>query len=177
MDIRVDIIKDTGLTRHSIRLLHSFYLLVYQARQADPETWTFQHCNRVLTSVMGGHHFSWRVTGITPKALKQFQDDGFKYNARSGITRAHAIPRIETVKELLGYPKPLSATQFMKKWLESDTTVLCAKGENRKMLPKHFKFPRSSAALFTSNTVGWRHGKKEIEFLQRMAARHLGSSG
>jgi hypothetical protein len=169
--MRSDLLKQTDLTEHSISMLHNFYILAHEAHKADSKTWTVQHCNRVLTNVMGGHQFSWRVVGITPKALRQFEQQKFKYLTGCGITRAHIIARRNTVETMICRDIPLSASEFISLWIDNDRTVLCIRGENNNNLLDWLEFPPMQSPLFSSTTAGWRHGKDEIDFLKSFSAK------
>ena len=74
--------------------LYEKYLAIHKAYHADPEFFTLIQSNTELTTVMGGKFWSWHVVGITKLALLKYMELGFRHKARSGITRAHLIPRI-----------------------------------------------------------------------------------
>jgi|SRR5271157_3691740 len=59
------------------RTIHLLYSTVHQVYKQVPTVWTVQECNRVLTAIMAGKAFSWRVIGITPAALDEFAAAGF----------------------------------------------------------------------------------------------------
>ena len=165
-----EIIASAGLSQHSIQRLHSYYLLTYDAHRAEPEIWTLQHCNRILTSVTSGMQFSWKVIGITPKALSVLKNVEFKRSSGCGITSAHIVPRSQTVARLILAQSPVSPIELINTWLETEFTVLCARGENRTVLPPFIKFPSSSLQLFPNRGVAWRHGQSEIDFLKNLPA-------
>lgn len=150
---------------------HSLYLAVYRAHRSDPETWNGRHCTRVLTAVMGGRHFSWRVVGITEVALMMLHEHGFQ--PKKGvvkITRAHIKARADTVQELLKLPE-LSETDFIDFWLKNDMVVLCGPGENRKQFGDNYhRIENDSGALFSSNTISWKHKQPERDCLAAMHA-------
>ncbi len=148
---------------------HSLYLAVYRAHRSDPETWNSHHCTRVLTAVMGGRHFSWRVVGITEAALKILYEHGFQLKKGVKITRAHIKARADTVQALLKLPE-LSETDFIDFWLKHDEVVLCGPGENRKQVGKYHLIENDSGALFSSNTVSWKHKQPERDHLAAMHA-------
>jgi hypothetical protein len=159
----------TGLSDASIQRLHSFYLLAHEGHRAEPKVWTLQHCNRILTSLVGGLPFSWKVVGITPLALSILKENKFVRKGGSGVTRAHIYSRAETVRILISPETPLTAVDFLKTWIENDKTVLCARGENRAVLPSYIKFPTTDVSLFLNGGVAWRHGRAERDFLSRLA--------
>src|ERR1700680_2836842 len=114
----------------SLDIYYSFYLAVYRAHATDPNAWPINRCTRILTTVMTGP-LSWRVIGITCVALKKFHELNYKYVSGHGITRAHLKPRIETVREAVCRIEPMPEQEFFEHWRDNDTTVLCARGENK----------------------------------------------
>lgn len=57
---------------------------------------------------------------------------------------------------------------FMKIWLENDTTVICAQGENRREMPRFIPISNPEGKLFSceNKAAGWHHKTKEREFLR-----------
>jgi hypothetical protein len=151
------------------RTIHSLYLAVHQAHQQAPEFWTLPACSRVLTAIMGGRAWSWRVVGITPKALKEFKEAKFKSLSGQGITRGHLRRRIDTAEELLSPGKPLSEKEFLEAWFRHDRTILCAKGENRQVIAEYIPIDNKYATLFSSRSVvGFYHKAREQEILKKL---------
>lgn len=161
------------------RTLHSKHVAVHRAHKEVPAVWTDHECNRVLTAVMAAKSFSWRVVGITPTALTQFSKDGFQYKSRQGLTRAHIIPRIQTVRALLVTDVPVPERQFIATWIDNDRTVICSRGENKTQLPEYIPIGNDDGTLFSCAGIlaGWRHSKKEIEFLKTLFQTHFAKSG
>jgi len=95
---------------------------------------------------------------------------GFSSKSRQGITRAHLRPRIDTVRNLLLPDKPLSEREFFETWLTNDRTILCAKGENRRAIPKYIPIENEDGTLFSCHgkLAGWHHRKREREFLKEL---------
>lgn len=150
------------------RTIHLLYSAVHKAHKEAPAVWTVQECNRILTAIMSAKAFSWRVIGITPAALDEFAKNGFSSKSRQGITRAHLLPRIDTVRKLLVPDKPLAEGEFFETWLAHDCTILCAKGENKRAIPKYIPIENEDGTLFSclGKLAGWHHGKREREFLK-----------
>jgi hypothetical protein len=155
---------------------HAMYLALHSARAAAPSIWTDHHCARVLTSIMSGKLFSWRVVGITNAALKKLHQLNYHYQSGSGLTRAHLSPRIDTVRELLSRNEPLSEREFIKYWLTHDQTVICARGENKTIVPPFIQIENEDALLFSSNSVAWKHRKAERDLLKTLYEKHFGGS-
>ena len=152
------------------------YVALFIAKQADPEYWSPKHCNRVLTHLMACREFSWQVIGITEKALKQYKLQNFKRASRDGITRGHIKPRAETANLVMNLSKYLSLEEFFEVWLANDKTVLCAKGENKTVLPEYIGF-QNTGNLFNCKDmiVGHRHKEQEVEFLKKLYQIHFGT--
>jgi len=151
------------------------YVALFLAKQAAPDYWTAKHCTRVLTNLMAGRDFSWQVVGITKKALKQYESQNFKRANKDGITRGHITPRVETASLVMNLSQHLSLAEFFEIWLKNDKTVLCAKGENKKVLPEYIAF-QNNENLFNCKDmiVGHRHKQQEIEFLRKLYHIHFG---
>lgn len=149
---------------------HGMYVKLHEAHKCAPHIWTKQECTRILTAIMAAKSFSWRVIGITPLALEQFSEKSYKKFKNSGITRAHLQPRINTVSQLLDPNTPLTKSEFLTKWIVNDRTVICAKGENREIVPEYIPFDNDDGSLFSCERVlaGWRHRKIEQEFLREL---------
>ena len=154
---------------------YQLYLKLFEAHKLAPNIWTLQECTRILTSIMAAKSFSWRVVGITPLALDQFSKNEFKKFEKSGITRAHIVPRFETVLKLISNVEPKSETQFFETWINNDKTVLCAKGENKARIPNYIAIENPDGKLFSCEKVlaGWKHGKNERELLRVLNEKYI----
>ena len=123
---------------------------------------------------MGRQKWSWRVVGITPAALRKFEEQDFRYVSRCGITRAHITPRIVMVTEIMSTPTPMSEDELFAYWLAHDKTIICARGENIDPVPEHIAIANDSGDLFTSQKIaGFSVKAAEREFLRTLAANHL----
>jgi hypothetical protein len=157
-----------NITKEESRTLHALYAAVHRAHKDLPAVWTDHECNRILTAIMAAKPFSWRVVGITPKALRQFSELDFRYKGQLGFTRAHIVPRITTVRSILETEEPLPEDVFLDIWLKNDRTVICSRGENKAALPEYISFENDDGALFScaGKLAGWGHKKREREFLR-----------
>ncbi len=147
---------------------HKIYLAVLEAHRESPSTFTHQECNRILSAMMAAKSFSWKVIGITEAALKRFEEINFKRTKGHGIVRAHILPRIDTVKKLIGRDSPFEPEEFMEFWIKRDQTVFCIKSENRQTIPDYLPISNENGKLFSCDGVlaGWHHKKAEREFLE-----------
>ena len=150
---------------------YELYTALHRSYRRHPDLFTHGRCTAILTNVMGGRPWSWRVIGITHAALLSFHNAGYSKVARDGITRAHIRSRIATTRELLEGERPLSVEEFARVWIDNDKTVLCVRGENRESLPDFIIFPNTDHDMFQSHQVAWRHGREEREFLKLLAIR------
>ena len=121
--------------------LYKKYLAIHEAYQADSNFFSLTQSNTELTTVMGGRPWSWHVVGITRAALIRYKELDFKHVAKSGITRAHLIPRFNTTQKLLMNAEAFLVDDFFKIWLDSDKTVICGPGENKKEFNKYTFYP------------------------------------
>ena len=137
--------------------LYQKYLAIHQACKSDPVFFTPTQSNTELTTVMGGRPWSWHVIGITEAALVRYKELNFKHVAKSGITRAHLIPRFVTTQKLLAESDPFSIEDFFSIWLANDKTVICGPGENTKdFCVEYIKIDNNDHQWFNSKTIGWR---------------------
>jgi stalled ribosome rescue protein Dom34 len=148
---------------------HLLYLAVYQAHKSDPEIWDKRHCTRVLTAIMGGRDFSWRVVGVTESALEILRSNGFRRKTGIKLQRAHIKARAQTVQELL-QSQILSKEEFIEFWLKNDPVVICGPGENKEQLDNFIPIQNDKAELFRSDTISWRHKEAERDYLEALYA-------
>ena len=149
---------------------YDLYVALHRSHRQNPGIFTMSRCTVILTAMMGGRPWSWRVVGITPAALRSFRDSSYKKVARDGITRAHIQSRIKTTSELLQTEDPFPAEEFARIWIENDKTVLCVRGENKDPLPDYISFADAEHSMFQSTQIAWSHGKTEREYLMRLAS-------
>ena len=156
--------------------LYQKYLAIHQAYKSDSVFFTLTQSNTELTTVMGGRTWSWHVIGITETALVRYKELGFKHVAKSGITRAHLIPRFVTTQKLLANPNPFSIDDFFSIWLTADKTVICGPGENKKeFIASYIKIDNENYRWFNSKTIGWRFRvDEEGAFLSSLYQRQFG---
>lgn len=154
---------------------HALYLAVHRAHKEAPEIWTDHESNRILTSIMAAKPFSWRVVGITKAALIKFSELNFRYKSKMGITRAHLTARIMTVRKLLEPSEPFNESDFLNTWLQNDTTVFCASGENKASMPNYIEFENADGELFSCHRklAGWHHRRREQDFLRTLFERQV----
>jgi hypothetical protein len=155
--------------------LYQKYLAIHYAYKSDVSFFTLTQSNTELTTVMGGRPWSWHVIGITKLALVRYNELDFKHVAKSGITRAHLIPRFVTTKKLLNESKPFSMAEFFSIWLEADKTVICGPGENKKeFTAEYLKIDNEDYRLFNSKTIGWRFRvDEEGAFIRSLYQQHF----
>ncbi len=155
--------------------LYKKYLAIHYAYKSDDSFFTLTQSNTELTTVMGGRSWSWHVVGITKAALIRYKELDFKHVARSGITRAHLVPRFITTTKLLEEPKPFSINEFFKIWNEADKTVICGPGENKKEFTAEFlEIDNDDYHLFNSRTIGWKFRVNvEGAFLRALYQQHF----
>jgi hypothetical protein len=150
---------------------HFMYVALHRMHKEAPKTWTLQKCNDGLSAYMACEFFSWQVVGITEAALKEFAKSDFqKNNDGPKITRAHVISRLDTAHKVFSPEEPLSEDEFWNIWLQCNKTILCAEGENKKIVPEYIRIDNPDCGLFPSNKkVGWRHGPLEQDCLRATA--------
>ena len=70
-----------------------------------------QRKTALLTALMGGADWSWRVTGITAGALEMLASNNYKY-VKGKICRAHLVDRIDTARAVFEISHPLTEDRF-----------------------------------------------------------------
>jgi hypothetical protein len=153
---------------YSPESFHKLYLAVYQAHKDDKSLFTEHDCKAILSKIMGSKSFTWKVVGITKSALERLSDFKFKLPKDHKLVRAHIFPQIETVRILLNKVTLFEPDEFMEFWISRDNTVICAPGENKKMIASWLPIPNEEGKLFSceKKIAGWHHRKPEIQFLQ-----------
>lgn len=136
-------------------------------------SYDIQRKNTLLTALMGGADWSWRVVGITVDALELFAANNFKMPE---VRRAHKIARIDTARSVFEIPTPLSSDAFFELFWLNDETVIATKPENKKNAVLSEVIPISfDEGLFRCNKkVGFRYRqKKEGMFLRALHFLHV----
>jgi hypothetical protein len=144
------------------------YVALHKLHKQMPEFWTAE---RLIWLTNVG---SWKVIGITPRALTQLAASDFKRPKGHGLQRAHFQRRYDTMRELLDPATPLPEAQFIAFWDANDRTVLCAKGENNFIGPGYTDYipiENEDGLLFSATVASLRHNKKEREFLRELHER------
>ncbi len=147
--------------------LHKYYL-VYRAIF---ELSDLNRKNKLLTALGGGFEFPWRVVGITPGALEILASNNYEY-VKGQVCRAHINSRIDTARKVFKPPEPLSEDEFFNVLWENDRTVISTKSENKvgAQLPEYIPIDYAVGLFRGQKQVGWKHAKKEAEFLRE---RHI----
>lgn len=121
---------------------------------------------------------NWRVVGITPAALEQFERQEYRRVTGSGIQRAHLYPRIETYGQLIDTNTEQAA---FWEWIEErDRTIFAVKGEHSDVTfaqairfddPGLFPNP-DQTVYFPALKVSYRHLVADREFLREFHAKY-----
>jgi hypothetical protein len=54
--------------------------------------------------------------------------------------------------------------------------VICAKGENKKIVPSFIQIDNEKGLFFSSNSVAWKHRKAERDLLKALYEEHFGEA-
>lgn len=123
----------------------------------------------IMTSLLGGDEWSWRVIGITINALNLLEKNQYKY-LKSSICRAHIIGRLTSAKEVYDIDEPVSFEEFFQIYWNNDRTVISTKAENS----NHIRLPLVVPIDYKLNlfpcgaVVGWKHRKQEAIYLRKL---------
>jgi hypothetical protein len=162
--------NDGLISEQEAGILYDLYVALHRAHKQNPGFMTDQDVNAALTHIMARKRFSWRVIGITRKALMHFKELKFRYKSGEGLTRAHLVPRIVTVRSLFAPEQPVSQSEFIETWLKNDVTVICVRGENSVVVPEYIPIKNDNGTLFSCHRrlAGWTQKMPEQELLKSL---------
>lgn len=145
----------------------------YQVYRAIFDLTDLSHKNKLLTALGGGFEFPWRVVGITPGALEILASNDYKY-VKGQICRAHLVDRIDTARAVFDISEPLSEDEFFDVLWKNDQTVISTKSENKRggYVPDCIPFDYTDGLFRGQKQVGWKHTKREAEFLRELHRKH-----
>ena len=149
--------------------LYELYKAVFKS------TLSQSHKEKILGTIFAYEPWSWRVVGISKKALKEFVNNSFNY--KSGIfQRDHCFQaRITTFRKML---KNLMTYEEWWTWFwKNDKTVLVTKTEHHK---KSYNFKEDIIPIDwkegffqCAKTIGFVYSKKnEGKFLEKLAKEY-----
>ncbi len=159
------------------RYYHAIYAAVFDAYHGAPAHFHIKNASAMLTNLMGGRSWSWRVVGVTPEALDTYSRYDFAKPPKGSIVRGHIVSRRETARTLFDRAEPLGVDQFIDQFLEADRTVLMLPVQNVPSgdhVPSFIKFENPDAELFPSGLIAHRHVRCEQDFLRQLAKRQRG---
>lgn len=122
-----------------------------------------QKKSMLLSALMAGEPWGWRVIGITTGALNALARHEFRYT-KGLLCRAHFVDRITTAEKL--FEKLIPREQFLRRYFQTDETVIALKSENVSGGPSEYIPMNPERKLFLSRQVGFTHGKNEIIHLR-----------
>ena len=135
----------------------------------------------LLTIAFGNEKWSWRVVGISLRALAEFEENGFKYKTRT-FNRDHFYqPRIITFRKML--EKLMPYEEWWEWFWKNDETIIVTieqhnnknlMAENLDIIPIDWRL-----GYFTCNpVVGFSYTKiREGEYLRNLTEIILNNSG
>lgn len=152
--------------------LHDLYVALFHARKASPVEFHDSKTTTVFTAVMGLESLTWRVVGITPEALDLLATVAFdKAKLPRKLCRGHKKDRIDTMRFMFHRDEPLSEDAFFDAFLASDPVVIMTNEQNvhTTRFPTYIEIDNRTGELFPNGSLmGWKHRKKEREFLRRL---------
>jgi hypothetical protein len=154
--------------------LYELYVALFNAKQTCPEDFKHGRLTTIQTAIMGIENYGWRVIGITQEALDLLASVDFNKNKLPRrLCRGHIVDRIRTTELLFNREKPVQLESFYDTFLDNDRTVIMLNEQNdhTKPFPTFIEIDNSDAALFPNGALmGWKHRKKECEFLRLLHA-------
>lgn len=123
----------------------------------------------MMTSLLGGDAWSWRVIGITLEAINLLEKNDYKY-IKGSICRAHIISRLTSAKLVYERSTPISIDELFQTYWTNDKTIISTKQENgnRVKLPLAIPIDYSLNHFPCGAVVGWKHRKQEANFLREL---------
>lgn len=154
-----------------LKPLYEIWSEAFKVYKDRPDLFTRAQLTNFMIGLFGKRQGTWRVIGITRKALNQLASMDFKNQPKSGLTRAHLHHQRETIEQLFSTDEPISFEQFIDYWYSRDTTVICATGENhaKSDAPVDYIEFENDGSLFSSQKdTGCHHRKAEVDFLKQL---------
>tara|TARA_B100002049_G_C15853040_1_gene280094 strand:+ start:70 stop:567 length:498 start_codon:yes stop_codon:yes gene_type:complete len=133
------------------------------------------HKIKILRNIFTYEPWSWRVVGISKKALREFAKNNFNYKTGT-FNRDHCFqPAVTTMKEML--KKFMSYEEWWTWFWNNDKTVLVTITEHNK---KSYKFKDDIIPIDwklgyfqCAEAIGFKYRKKnEGKFLERLAEEY-----
>lgn len=121
----------------------------------------------MLSHLITSHSNPWRVVGITKEALLVFSNHKFRKVAKMGINRSHVNNRSQTYKAMMAQDFN-NCDEWWNFYYEKDRTVLATSSENIRNTLSEIYDVSENFGLFRFSGYGWRHGKDEIKFLEKL---------
>ena len=149
--------------------IYGIYAATFNATKLSPHFHNGK-VTTIMTDVMGIEDVGWRVVGVTPEALALMQQNLFKKVPKT-MCRGHINDRSATVRQLFDGEKPAPISEFFDLYLHNDRTVLMLNSQNThgKVFPDYIPIDNPDAELFPNGSLmGWKHRKKEREFLKQL---------
>ncbi|MBK8739498.1 MAG: hypothetical protein IPM02_08105 [Betaproteobacteria bacterium] len=152
-----------GLSQDEKSKIHAVYVAIFDL------PYKIQRKTMLLTTLMGGADWSWRVVGITVGALQALSASKYKYK-KGTICRAHEVARIDTARRVFEIPSPLPVEELFDLFWANDRTVITTKSENKTggKMPPYLAIEFRDGLFQNNGLVGFKFRKKEAEFLQAL---------
>ena len=130
---------------------------------------------RMLNSIFGFEPWSWRVVGISKKAVLEFKKNNFKYKSATFQRDHYFQARYVTLRKMLN--KLMNINDWWDWYWENDKTLLITKKEHNK---KNYDVNKDiipidwTLGYFESGaTMGFNYAKKrEGKFLEKLAKEY-----
>lgn len=121
----------------------------------------------MLSHLITSHSNPWRVVGITKEALLVFLNHKFQKKSKMGINRSHINNRSKAYKDMMTQNFN-NCDEWWNHYYEKDKTILATSSENIKNTLSEIYDINEKFGLFKSSGYAWRHGKAEMDFLERL---------
>ena len=167
-------------TDHTLReALYGLYAALFEAHKKTPSDFHNGRLTTIMTGIMGVENLGWRVVGITREALEILAANEFKLPSRT-LCRGHITDRSATARKLFDGATPLPLDEFFDLFLHADRTVIMTNDQNKVKgtFPEYIEIDNPKAELFSNGSMmGWKHRKKEREFLRELHESQMATQG
>ena len=148
--------------------IYDLYSVFYQKFQKNKDLFlSKQRWSELFSTLTKGRKEFWRVVGITPNALKHYQENNYK--RKKGLVRGHMHMRIKTFDIFFNLDKKLSKGEFWKLFHKYDPVIIMIAEENKSHeIPNYIKITNPKSEFFTNSGISWKLTSEDVDLLKSL---------
>lgn len=127
----------------------------------------------VLTQVLGGETWSWRVVGITEEAVKAIARNNFNKPSKV-LARDHTLTRKDTYNRI--FTEKMNFNEWWNWIWDNDKTILITNEEHNLIHSQNISKVYAidpNLSYFVDNGIGWYQTRaREGEFIKQLCEAH-----